>query len=135
MRGALAAALVVGSVVLASPVEGAPSLEVTLGCDRPEAPGRVVCALELSAPPGAELVWADALVLATPDFARPLRARATAPAGAVGRALRVPFALLLERAGRGLVRVRGRAVSCSRSAAGERCTPETRDVELVLDVR
>jgi hypothetical protein len=93
----------------------------------------VVCALDVSVPTGRRLVWADALILETPPFARALRARVSGKElGAAQLSVRLPLALVLDGPGRGLVRVRARAVLCTGSGPRERCLPETRDSEVEL---
>jgi hypothetical protein len=111
-----------------------PELDAKLTCEPARAPGRVVCALDVSAPAARRLVWADALILETPPFARALRARVSGrELGASQSSVRLPLALVLEGPGRGQVRVRARAVLCAGQGPRERCAPATRDssVELV----
>jgi hypothetical protein len=107
------------------------ALAARLVCDPARAPGRVVCAVELSAPAEQRIAWADALILSTPAFARPLRSRVTARSDE-SSAIRLPLALVLDGPGSGLLRVRGRAVLCSRGSAHERCSPASQDAELNL---
>jgi hypothetical protein len=130
----LGAAFASAGVALAAP--GAdPALEARLTCETARAPGRVRCTMEVSAPAGRRLDWADALVLETPAFARALRSRVVArePDLAQGTA-RLPLALVLEGPGRGVVRVRGRAVLCQADGGRERCLPATRDAQIELVV-
>jgi hypothetical protein len=132
-RGAQAAGLATLSLVLGFSASGDASgaLAARLVCDPARAPGRVVCAVELSAPAEQRIAWADALILSTPAFARPLRSRVTARSDE-SSAIRLPLALVLDGPGRGLLRVRGRAVLCSRSGSPERCSPASHDAELQL---
>jgi hypothetical protein len=88
-------------------------------------PGRVQCELEVVTAKG-RLVWADALVVGVPEFARPLRSR-VGPGQALRRserALTLPLALAATKNGRGELRVEARAVVCS--AKPDDCTPITR---------
>lgn len=87
---------------------------VTSRCQRVAAPGRVLCEVETEVSSG-ELAWADVVVLGTPDFARPLRARvgpkeATAQ---TSRRLRLPVALVATATGDGTVVFGARGVACS----------------------
>jgi hypothetical protein len=112
---------------------GGPPLEASLSCESARAPGRVRCTLRISAAGGPRLDWADALVLETPAFARALLARVAARDVQAGQGtVKVPLALVLEGPGRGVVRVRARAVLCRADAGRERCFPATRDTEVEL---
>lgn len=132
-RAAHAAGLATLLLVLGFGARGDASsaLAARLVCDPARAPGRVVCAVELSAPAEQRIAWADALILSTPPFARPLRSRVTARSDE-SSTIRLPLALVLDGPGQGLLRVRGRAVLCSRGGARERCSPVTHDAELQL---
>jgi hypothetical protein len=122
------AALVLG---FSARSDASATLVARLVCDPARAPGRVVCAVELTAPAEQRIVWADALILSTPPFARPLRSRVTARSDE-SSALRLPLALVLDGPGSGLLRVRGRAVLCSRGGSRERCSPASHDAELQI---
>jgi hypothetical protein len=90
-----------------------------------------VCTVEIAAPPGQRISWADVLVLEAPGFARPLRSRVVARAENLPASwVRVALALVMDAPGRGVIRVRARAVLCSPAAGRERCVPATRDTEL-----
>ena len=101
-----------------------------LSCRPEAAPGRVLCELKYRAAPGVRLVWADALVTRTPDFARPLRSRVSPErftgAGAVERKL--SLGLVATQAGVGQVVVLARAVVCRGQGASESCRPESHEV-------
>lgn len=129
---AACAALASGAAALAAQGDE-PSLEVRLTCETARAPGRVRCALEVTAPTGRRLDWADALVLETPAFARALRSRVTARELDLAQGTaKLPLALVLEGPGRGVVRVRARTVLCQAHGGRERCAPATRDAQLEL---
>ena len=114
----------------AGPARAQEPLSAKLGCEPGRAPGRELCTLEVSAPPGRRLTWADALVLETPSFARALRTRVAAKEP--GSPVRLTLALVLEAPGRGSLRVRARTVLCEKAGTKERCSPVTRDVEAEL---
>jgi len=124
-------------LVLASPaVAGEPSFKAELACRPEAAPGRVLCELKYSVEPGSRLVWADALVTAAPDFARPLRPR-VAPErfGQTGTTERkLSLAFVATKAGVGPVTVRARAVVCQGQGTAERCRPRTESVVAELRV-
>jgi hypothetical protein len=114
----------------------APGLTAQLSCRPEAAPGRVLCELSYRAPPGTRLVWADALVTASPEFARPLRARVTPERYrevAPGER-KLSLAFVAAKAGTGQVTVRARAVVCRGAGGSERCQPESRDVQAELRV-
>jgi hypothetical protein len=112
------------------------SLKAELSCRPEAAPGRVLCELKYAVGQGARLAWADALVTASPDFARPLRARVTperfAQTGGPERKLSLAF--VASKPGVGRVTVRARAVVCRGEAERERCRPRTEDVQAEIRV-
>jgi len=84
-----------------------------LMCQAVPAPGRVLCEVDLTTARG-RLVWADALVVLSPDFARPLRARVGAsqePRSSESE-LKLSLAFMAVRAGRAPVEIVARAVIC-----------------------
>ncbi len=111
-------------------------MKAELSCRAEAAPGRVLCELKYSAAEGTRLVWADALVTASPEFVRPLRSRVTperfSAAGTAERKLNLAF--VASKVGVGQVTVRARAVLCRGQGAGERCRPETHDVQAEIRV-
>jgi hypothetical protein len=111
-------------------------MKAELSCRAEAAPGRVLCELKYSAGDGARLVWADALVTASPEFVRPLRSRVTperfSATGTAERKLNLAF--VASRAGVGQVTVRARAVLCRGQGAAERCRPEAHDVQAEIRV-
>ena len=119
-----------------SSAAGPSGVTVQLGCRPEAAPGRVLCELQYRAAGGARLVWADALVTKTPDFARPLRARVSperfAESAASERKLSLGF--VASQAGVGQVGVRARVVICRGSGPSETCRPESHDVTAELRV-
>jgi len=125
------------SSLLTAPVGAAePVLRAELTCRPEAAPGRVLCELKYAVAPGSRLAWADALVTAAPDFAKPLRSR-VAPerfgqASATERKLSLAF--VASRAGVGRVVVRARAVVCQGQGTAERCRPRAEDVHAEIRV-
>ena len=118
----------VGFLLLALPaLADEPGMKAELSCRPEAAPGRVLCELTYTATPGARLVWADALVIAAPDFVRPLRSRVTPErfkeAGMAERKLNLAF--VAAKSGTGQVTVRARAVVCRGAGEQERCRPES----------
>lgn len=126
-----------GLLLAASPAAASePALEVALSCRPEPAPGRVLCELNYRVGAEGRLTWADALVTAAPDFARPLRSR-VAPErfGATSSAeRRLTLAFVATRAGVGRVTVRARAVVCHGEGAAERCRPRSAQVSAELRV-
>jgi hypothetical protein len=118
------------ALLLAGPVSAeVPGMQAQLSCRAEAAPGRVLCELKYTANAGARLVWADALVTSTPDFAKPLRARIPPDrfkgAGAGERKLTLAF--VAAKAGVGQVVVKARAVVCRGDGEHESCRPESHD--------
>jgi len=110
------------------------ALAATLACDPITGPGRVLCTVEMRSKRTARIDWADALVVSAPDFARPLRSRVAADRVHSGSddVARVALALVVTGQGRGVLRVRARAVLCQERAGGERCWSEAREASLEL---
>lgn len=108
------------------------SAEARLTCRPEPGPGRVLCELEVEAPSGRVLPWADALVVSSPAHAQPLRSR-YGPTHAAARTesrLRLPIALAAVRTGRGQLEVDARRVTCRPD--GSACVSEvSRAVALV----
>lgn len=102
------------------------AVQAELSCRPEAAPGRVLCELKYSAPSGARIVWADALVTRAPEFARPLRSRVS-PGRFQDDAdeRKLTFAFVATSAGVGTVEVQARAVVCRGTGAHERCRPQT----------
>jgi len=110
---------------------GSAEIDAALSCEAAPAPGRVRCDLTVRARAGTLLDWADALVVAAPSFARPLRSRVAPRERRSGvPSVDLPFALVAAGTGRGELRVRARAVVC-RAAL---CRPASRDVRTELAV-
>ena len=124
-------------LMLTAPVSAEePALRGELSCRPEAAPGRVLCELKCAVGPGARLVWADALVTASPDFARPLKSRVTperfAAASASERTLSLAF--VASKVGVGQITVRARAVICEGQGARERCRPRSEDLRAEIHV-
>lgn len=111
-----------------------PGLRAHLRCERALGPGRIVCELTVRALLG-KLVWSDALVVHAPLFARPLRARFSAPLDAsVGPTASARFALVAAEPGRGTLDLLVRGVVCRAAAAGGSCSPEVAAVSTLVEV-
>lgn len=111
-------------------------MKAELTCRPEAAPGRVLCELKFAAQPGARLVWADALVTSSPEFARPLRSR-IAPErfkGAGSAERKLSLGLVATGAGVGRVVVKARAVVCRGEGQQERCLPQSQDVSAEVRV-
>jgi hypothetical protein len=123
-------------VALPAPSLGASADELSarLVCPPRPGPGRVVCEVELEVETGA-LAWADVLVTEAPSFAAPLRARVGPSAlfMKTEQRWRLQLALAATRAGAGRLRVRARAVWCSREGT-RACRPVAREAEASVQV-
>lgn len=109
-------------------------LGAKLACEPALSAGRVRCNLELTAPAGTRLAWADALVLKTPPFARALRTRVAQPVGSNQAQLELGLGLVASAEGRGQLSVRARAVVCPTGNERSRCRALTRVESLELRV-
>ena len=111
-----------------------PELSARLECQRRPTPGRVLCEAELELSSGV-LRWADVLVVAAPDFARPLRARVGPSAlfMKTERRQRLQLALAATAVGEGSLRVRARAVA-GPDSTGRDCRPQVREIEASVSV-
>jgi hypothetical protein len=102
----------------------ASSLSAQVICPPAASPGRIVCGLSARAASG-KLVWADALVVRAPAFARPLRSRVVAELSADHPNLAsAKLALVATELGQGELELRVRAVVCREGPNGEACAPE-----------
>ncbi len=104
-----------------------------LSCAKLDAPGRILCDLHANAP-SAKLVWADALVVAAPEFARPLRSRVALQLLAGTSQASAKLALVGARPGKGELAVLVRGVVCRATSSGEVCHPEQQRVSTELEV-
>jgi hypothetical protein len=127
-----AATLIVAPALAA---DDRPAPVAALGCEPRPSKGRVVCVLEIEAPSG-RLVWADLLVVETPDFARPLRSRVgfLDATSRTEQRVRLSVAFLALREGEGRVAVRARSVVCQPNETGELCLPHAKQAEASLVV-
>jgi hypothetical protein len=128
----LGAWLVLSSPALADGVP--PELSARLVCPRRPGPGRVVCEAEIEVAAGV-LAWADVLVLESPPFAPPLRARVGPSALHMKseQRQRLQLALAATAPGSGMLRARARAVACP-DATLQRCLPLVRDMHAKVEV-
>jgi hypothetical protein len=137
MKPGFSAAISIGLAAAAAGASSPAEPAARLTCRNEPAPGRVLCELEIEASAG-RLTWADALIVRTPDFARPLRARVgPREASSAGeRRLELPLALVATSTGRGELVVVARSVLCRPGARGqgERCSPTAREVRTELEV-
>jgi len=129
-----AALLVVSTSLSALPAASdEPGVDARLVCPHETAPGRVRCELELEATRG-RLEWGDALVVAAPPHAPPLRSR-IGPRMATDRTerrVRLPVSLLATRTGVGRLVVLGRAVVCP--GGDDSCVAAMRQAEASVEV-
>jgi len=103
-------------------------LDAAMGCAVEPGTGRLLCTVTLGAP-GRALVWSDALVVAAPPGAAPLRSRVASAQGAPERIL-IGFVLSAGAGGR--IEVLARAVSCPKAPARGACRPASRRVAYEL---
>jgi hypothetical protein len=128
-RRAAGRALLLGWLLDARASAATIDLTADLSCRPEAAPGRVLCALRLSPPAGQRLVWADALIVQAPPFARPLRSRVSSErfAAASETERRLALALVASEAGTGTLAVRARVVICRERGDSEVCEPAQRE--------
>jgi hypothetical protein len=132
LQGGIAACL----AAIAPASAATPGFEADLICRPEAAPGRVLCELTCRVTGAQRLSWADAIVTEAPSFVRPLRSR-VAPerfGGASPNERKLKLALVASGPGKGLLKVKARAVLCEGTAAAEHCRPETRDVSAEVRV-
>jgi hypothetical protein len=124
-----------GTALAASGAAAGVPPSVMLNCERRPGKGRVLCEVEAEVVDG-RIAWADVVVLSTPDFVKPLRARVgfRDASAHTDRRVRLPLALLATGFGDGRVSVKARAVVCRTVDGVEACIPETVVAEAVLRV-
>ncbi len=129
----LVLALGVGALPVAKDASAAESpLQASMQCERASEPGRVRCTVEVRAPFGRSITWADVVILSLPDFASSLRGR-IGPADTLSQdasMIRWALGLVARRKGQGDVRARVRLVVCDAAPEGAlsaerqiRCAP------------
>lgn len=104
-----------------------------ISCASIAAPGRILCELRASAPSG-KLVWADALVVSAPAFARPLRSRVALQLAAGTSLASAKVALVGAQPGKGELSAIVRGVVCQPGPSGEVCRPEQQRVSAEIEV-
>jgi hypothetical protein len=82
--------------------------------------GRLLCTVSFSAPAESRVTWSDALVVAAPEAARPLRSRVTSQSG---RPDQVVLAFVLGSGEGGRIEVLARAVTCPVGPREGACKP------------
>jgi hypothetical protein len=82
--------------------------------------GRLLCTVSFTAPAEGRVAWSDALVVAAPQAARPLRSRVTSQSG---RPDQVVLAFLLGSGQGGRIEVLARAVTCPVGPREAACKP------------
>lgn len=128
----LRSAILAACALWAAPLGAEPTMQVLLRCPATAAPGRIRCNLEVVAPPGAELSWADAILRDASPSLTPLRAR-LAPADAESaRPERYVWAFAVVAKERATVElsVQVRAVLCK----GSSCLPVRADARASMRV-
>jgi hypothetical protein len=108
-----------------------PALGADAKCDPVSGPGKVHCTVR-ERPIGGKLSWGDVIVLATPQFAPPLRTRVAAGDASHSDAEGADFALALAATGDGSgeLRVLARAVVCGEAG----CRPVRAEVSARVTV-
>jgi hypothetical protein len=104
-------------------------LKASMDC-RPEAgTGRLLCTVVLAPPSGRVLSWSDALVVAAPPAARPLRSRVGSSSG---RPEQIVIGFVLGGGEGGRIEVEARAVTCPEGPRPGACGPERQRVSYEL---
>lgn len=132
---ALAAACGLALPNRARAAEPTPPPTATMLCDRASEPGRVRCTIEVRVDGARTISWADAVLVALPDFAAALKGR-IGKEDATGREpsqVRWAFGLVARRAGQGEARARVRLVVCG-AAPASRCEPVTLEARALVTV-
>jgi hypothetical protein len=111
--------------------ERLPAVDVEASCEPLAGPGKVRCAVRVSARGGAWR-WGDVVVVAAPAFAPPLRTRAGLSDLVRKDDVEVEFALALAAVadGSGTLRVRARAVICGEQG----CRPVSTEADARVTV-
>jgi len=122
--GARRAALLVaaGVALLGAPARAEAPPLATMSCRIEAGSGRLLCTVNVTAPPGRSVVWSDALVVAAPSAARALRSRA---ASTSERPNQVVLAFVLGGGAGGRIAVVSRAVACPLAPHAGACAPLT----------
>jgi hypothetical protein len=97
----------------------------TLSCRHEAGSGRLLCNVSVTARAGEEIVWSDALVVATPSALRALRSRVASKSDEPAR---VVLAFVIGSGAGGRIAVRSRAVTCPARPRRGACTPVTSEV-------
>jgi hypothetical protein len=97
-----------------------PRLAASMDCRTEPGSGRLLCTLALVADAGRSLTWSDALVVAAPPAAQPLRARVSSASSEPGR---IVIGFVLGSAAGGPIEVLARAVSCPKPGRAGACRP------------
>ncbi len=108
----------------------APSFDASMKCAAAAGPGRVHCDAEVHPPPGARISWADLVIVESPTYVAPLKARIPPSDATESRddTWRWAFAVVAKSRGKGDLKARTRVVICR----GDECTTATRDVSAVV---
>lgn len=88
--------------------------------------GRLLCTVSVTAPPGRTIAWSDAVVVAAPNAARPLRNRVACRSDHPDQ---VVLAFLLGSGAGGRIEIESRAVACPRAKQAGACSALTRRVD------
>lgn len=124
-RGLAAASSAAGVALLALTVRADPKPLAKMSCRVEAGSGRLLCTVSVAAPPGQGIVWSDALVVAAPSAARPLRSRV---ASTSERPAEVVLAFVLGSGAGGRIAVTSRAVACPLAPRAGACAPFTSEV-------
>lgn len=128
----LGSAVLALCVLWAAPLGAEPGIAVALRCPAAAAPGRIRCDLEATAPVGARISWADAVLREASPSLTPLRARLAAADAGEARPERYAWAFAVVAKERTTVdlTVQVRAVLCR----GESCVPVRADAKATMRV-
>ena len=110
-------ALVLG---LAPRAEAEPRPLASMSCRVEAGSGRLLCTVSFTAPAERTIAWSDALVVAAPGAAKPLRNRVTSRSDHPDQ---VVLAFVIGSGEGGRIAVLARAVTCPKSPRSGSCTP------------
>jgi hypothetical protein len=118
--GRLAWALLATVALMGSAHAGEPELAASMDCRTEPGSGRLLCTLMLVPDAAHSLSWSDALVVAAPPAAQPLRARVSS---ASAEPARIVIGFVLGSGPGGPIEVLARAVSCPKPGRAGVCRP------------
>jgi hypothetical protein len=108
------------ALALATPAAAEAKPLASMSCRLEAGSGRLLCTVSFAEPPERRITWSDALVVAAPSAAKPLRNRVTSRSDHPDQ---VVLAFVIGRGEGGRIGVRARAVTCPQRPAGGACVP------------